>query len=249
MAAAVQQLNVRLQQQGTMATILQAERVDLARQVQSATSTTTQRQPGDVDTRMIGRTDKFDGDPMKYADRLFTLRSSFGAVDQRYQLYYTLVMTTIGSALNKCHNASEKEGLAWRQFVMDWEPKLVGLLMNVLSHRLEDVPTKSAASERLVHESQSSETFNDDTKTGVTVLEMEDMRAKAHLIRNSARIASWTQTREDILEITRTQQYTDSKPVPMQIGAHPKRKARAKKARTRKAEARARIQRTSRQRK
>ena len=55
MAAAVQQLNVRPQQQGTMATILQAERDDLAKQVQSATSTTTQRQPGDVDTRVIGR--------------------------------------------------------------------------------------------------------------------------------------------------------------------------------------------------
>ena len=195
---------------------------------------------------------------MKYTIRSFRLRSYLGAVDQRYQLepttteesstprinaalsseasclstqmYYPLVMTTIGSALNKCHSASEKEGLAWRQFVMDWEPKLVGLLMNVLSYRLEDVPTKSAASERLVHESQSSETFNDDTKTGVTVLGMEDMRAKAHLIRNSARIASWTQTREDILEITRTQQYTDSKTVPMQIGAHPKSKGKGKES-------------------
>ena len=66
MAAAVQHLNVRLQQPGTMATILQAERNDLARQVQSATSTTTQRQPGVADTKVIGRPDKFDGDPMKY---------------------------------------------------------------------------------------------------------------------------------------------------------------------------------------
>ena len=39
MTAAVQQLNVRLQQQGTMATILLAERDDPARQVQGATST------------------------------------------------------------------------------------------------------------------------------------------------------------------------------------------------------------------
>ena len=128
MAAAVQQLNVRLQQQGTMAPILQAERDDIARQVQGATSTTTQRQPGVVDSRVIGRPDKCAGDPMKYADWLFKLRPYFGAVDQRYQLepmttevsstprlnatpsseascfgtqmYYILVMTTTGSALD-----------------------------------------------------------------------------------------------------------------------------------------------------
>ena len=79
--------------------------------------------------------------------------------------------------------------------------------MNVL-------PTKLAAFERLVHKSQHSETVGDDTKTGVTVLGMEDMRVKAYLIQNSARIASWTQMREGILEITRTQQYNDSQPVP-----------------------------------
>ena len=93
--------------------------------------------------------------------------------------------------------------------------------MNVL-------PTKMAAFERLVHESQSSEIVGDDTRTGVTVLGMEDMRVKAYFIQNSARIASWTQMREEILENTRTQQYTDSNPVPMQIGAHPKSKGKGK---------------------
>ena len=168
------------------------------------------------------------------------------------QMYYILVVTTTGSALNECHKAGENEGFeAWRQFVMEWEPKLVGLLMNVLSYRhKDDIPTKLTAFERLIHESQSPEAVDDDNKTVVTVLGMEDMRAKAHLIRNSVRIASWTQVREEILEITRTQQYTDSNPVPMQIGAHPKTKARAKaKARTRRTEAWARMQRTSRPRK
>ena len=195
---------------------------------------------------------------MKYADWLFKLKSNFGAVDQRYQLesmtteasstprlnatlsceasslsiqmYQKLVMTTTGSAVDKLHNAGVNEGFeAWRQFVMEWEPKLVALLMNVLSYRhKDDIPTKLAAFERPIHESQSPEAVDDDTKTGVTVLVMEDMRVKAHPIGNSARIASWTQTREDILEITRTQQYTDSQPGPMQIGAHPKRKGKGK---------------------
>ena len=86
--------------------------------------------------------------------------------------------------------------------------EFVGLLKNM-------PPTELAAFERLVHKSQSSETVGDDTKTGVTVLGMEDMRVKAYFIQNSAaRIASWTQMREEILEITRTQQYNDCQLVP-----------------------------------
>ena len=96
---------------------------------------------------------------------------------------------------------------------MESEPKLrtryVGLLMNVLAYRFrDDIPTKPAAFERTVHdnEDQSTETV-DDIKIGVvTMLEMEDMRVKEHSIRNSVRIERWNQMREEILEITRTQQ-------------------------------------------
>ena len=100
MATAVQQLKVRLQQPGMMGKILQAERDDLAKQVQSATSTTTQRQPRVVDTRVIGRPDKFDGDPLKHAHRLFRLRSYLGAADQRYQLEPTTTEASSTPRLN-----------------------------------------------------------------------------------------------------------------------------------------------------
>ena len=84
-------------------------------------------------------------------------------------MYYILVMTTAGAALDKCHNARVNEGFeAWRQFVMEWEPKLrtryVGLLMNVLGYRFrDDIPTKLAAFERTVHEyeNQSTKTVDD----------------------------------------------------------------------------------------
>ena len=164
---------------------------------------------------------------MKYADWSFKLRLYLGAVDQRYQeelmktessstprlnanlgseesalstlMYYILLMTTAGAALDKCHNAGVNGGFeAWRQFVMEWEPKLrtryVGLLMNVLGYRFrDDIPTKLAAFERTIHdyENQSTKTVDDDIKIGVTMLGMEDMRVKEHLIRNSVRITSW----------------------------------------------------------
>ena len=91
---------------------------------------------------------------------------------------------------------------AWRQFVMEWEPKLrtryVGLLMNVLGCRFrDDIPAKLAAFERTGHdyENQITKTVDDDIKTGVTMLGMEDMRVKEHLFRNS-RITSWNQMRK-----------------------------------------------------
>ena len=62
----------------------------------------------------------------------------------------------------------------------------------------------------------------------MNALGMRDIGVKERLVWNSARIANWTQTRENILEITRTQQYTDSKPVPMQVGVRPKRKGKGK---------------------
>ena len=93
---------------------------------------------------------------------------------------------------------------------MEWEPKLrtryVGLLMNLLGYRFrDDIPTKLAAFERTVHDYEN-QTVDDDSKRGVTMLGMEDMRVKEHLIQNSVRITSWNQMREEILEITRTQQ-------------------------------------------
>ena len=144
---------------------------------------------------MIGKPDQFDGDPMKYADWSFKLRSHLGDVDQRYQEELTKTVAsstprlnanlgseesapTAGAALDKCHNASVNEGFeAWRQFVMEWEPKLrtryVGLLMNVLGYRFRDISTKLAAENRTRLRDQSTKTVEDDIKIGVTMLGME----------------------------------------------------------------------------
>ena len=225
MTMAIQQLNVQLQQfQETLATILQAARNELVKQVQNATSTTTHEEP------------------MKRADRLFKLRSYLGAVDQRNelelttteesstprlnralstQMYYILVMM---KTLDRCRNASVSEEFAGRrQFVREWEPRFVGLLRNVLScRRKDDIPTQLPVHEGLAHESQSSETVIDDIMTDVNVLRMEDGRVEACLIWESTGIASCIQVRKENLEITRTQQYIDSNLVPVQIGVQPK---------------------------
>ena len=60
------------------------------------------------------------------------------------------------------------------------------------------------------------------------MLVMEDMRVKEHLIQNSVRITSWNQMQEEILKITRTQQYIDSQPAPLQLGSNPRSKGKGK---------------------
>ena len=123
--------------QETAVTILTQERERLSQQVQTMTSTTRQRvRARVVDTRVIGKPDQFDRDPMKYADWSFKLRSYLGDADQRYQqkltttetsstprlkeselstqMYYILLMTTAGAALDKCDNAGVNEEFeAW----------------------------------------------------------------------------------------------------------------------------------------
>ena len=154
---------------------------------------------------------------MKFAGWSFKLRSYLEAVDQRCQqeltttessstprlnatlgseesvlstqMYYILVMTSAGAAWDKCHSAGVNEGFeTWRQFVMDWEPELRTTYMGLR----DDIPTKVAAFERTVHdyENLSTKTVDDDIKIGVTMQEMEDMRVKEHIIRNSVRITS-----------------------------------------------------------
>ena len=246
-----------------------------------------------VDTRVIGKPDQFDEDPMKYADWSFKLRSYLGAVDQRYQqelttteasstarlnatldsegsalstqMYHILVMTTARSRVGQVSQRQRERSVRGLEAVRDevgvpsFERGVVGLLMNVLGYRFRDEIPSWRRSRELVHdyEKQSTKTADDDIKMGVTMLGMEDVRFKEHLIRNSVRITSWNQMREEILEITRTQQYIDSQPMPMQLGANPKSKGKGKdskgkgkaKARTSRAKARARMQRTNRPRK
>ena len=97
--------------------------------------------------------------------------------------------------------------------------------MNVLEYRFRDIPTKLAAFDRTAHDENQSTKTVDDIKIGVTL--GMDMRVKEHLIRN-VRITSW-QMRE-ILEITRTQQFIDSQPMPMQLGASPKSKGKGEES-------------------
>ena len=209
-----------------------------------------------VDTRLIGKPQSYDGDPTKFPDWSFAMKSYMSALNPAYQallnveasqvpmrnasldpenaalgtqLYYVLVMLCTGSALNKCYNAGPGEGYeTWRLFVAQWAPKLasrfVGLLTQLMSFHFDgDLVYKIGLFERLCcdYESQSGKRVEDDTKVGVMLLGMQDVNVREHLVRNSNRLATWATMSAEVMEISRTQAYIDSTPMPMQIGALP----------------------------
>ena len=247
MAVAIQQLNARLQQQETEMTTLAQERVRLAQQVQSMWSTPRRRvQAGVVDTRVIGKPDQFDGDPMKYADWSFKLRSYLGAVDQRYQQELT---TTEASSTPRLHAtlSREESALSTQMYYI--------LVMTNCRSRVGQVPhgrrERRVRGLEAVRDGMGTQASDEvcgtpDERAGVPI-----QRRQSHLAggvrenrtrlreqstktidddRNSVRITSWTQMREEILEITRTQQHIECQPVPMQLGANPKSKGKGKES-------------------
>jgi hypothetical protein len=222
------------------------------------------RAKGLVDTRLIGKPQGYDGDASRFADWAFVLKAYMSALDPRYQdafteietsevpvlnatlteedvslstqLYYVLVMLCTGPALNKCYNAGVTEGFeSWRQFVLQWEPKLasrfVGLLMQLLTFQFEgDLSHKVSQFDRLIaaYETQAKKKVDDDIKVGVAIIGMRDAKVKEHLVRNAARLGTWASMSAEVIEISRTQEYLNSTPAPMQLGALPDKKAKGK---------------------
>ena len=109
------------------------------------------RQMGFVDTKLLGKPDKFDGKDTSWKDWRFVVRAYFLAampgidllldlaegtdqdienidLDQRdasisKQLYYVLVMLTKDRALDKVQSVGTGEGArAWRKMHLPWEP-------------------------------------------------------------------------------------------------------------------------------
>ena len=137
---------------------------------------------------------------------------------------------------SKCYNAGVTEGFeSWRQFVLQWEPKLasrfVGLLMQLLTFQFEgDLSHKVSQFDRLIaaYETQAKKKVDDDIKVGVAIVGMRNAKVKEHLVRNAARLSTWASMSAEVIEVSRTHEYLNSTPVPMQLGALHDKKAKGK---------------------
>ena len=152
--------------------------------------------------------------------------------DLSTKLYFALVMLCRDKAQDKMSKIPHGKGFeawAWRQFTLDYDPKIktrrVGLLMNILTTKFSgDLSQAIDKFETMTreYEQHSKKTLDDELKAGLAVVNMQDEEIQRHLIRNSHRLDTWDRMRDELLELTRTSQYINKlEPVPMEIGALP----------------------------
>ena len=173
--AMADQLQMILQRQSELEQALlgeQAARVAAQREVEDLRASVTSRASGPpglredrhfgfVDTKLLGKPDKFDGKDTSWKDWRFVTRAYFLAampgidllldlaeggdqevtnvfLDQRgasisKQLYYVLVMLTKDRALDKVQSVGTGEGVkAWREMHLQWEPRTKTRLTGML---------------------------------------------------------------------------------------------------------------------
>ena len=124
-----------------------------------------QLQKGLVDTRQLGKPEKFSGDPGSFEDWSFVFEAYMSCVDRRYialfdrvrfsdtpwsnrmmtgvecelsvQLYYTLAMLLQGRALDTCQTAGLGEGFeTYRRLVAEYKPRLASRFVGTLMQML-----------------------------------------------------------------------------------------------------------------
>ena len=146
------------------------------------------------------------------------------------QLYYVMVMLFRDAAQDKMSTIGAGEGLeAWRQAILDWDPKIrtrkVGLLIKIPTAKFSgDIPQSLDQFEHLVreYEGQAGKQFDEDLKIGIVIVNMVDTSIQQHLVKNSARLETWKALKEELLDMARTEQYLNSLPKPIELGATPK---------------------------
>ena len=210
--------------------------------------------PG-IDTRSLGKPEIFSGETAKWRDWSIVLRSYISAVDHNAvalmtraetsadpvlnvaldaassaisaQLYYVLVMTCRGTALDRVVNAGPGEGLeAWRQLQLANDPRTgtrhAGMLLELLSYSFEgDILARLEAFERDLAKYQAStgERIPAGIKIGTVVRQSPEGALRQHLIMNMDRFQTWEAFKHEIQNVKRAQAAAQSGPMPMNIDA------------------------------
>jgi len=154
------------------------------------------------------------------------------------QLYYILVMLSRDKAQDKIKKIAAGEGFeVWRNISLDYDPKVrtrrVALLIKVLTAKFGgDIGQALDQFEAMVkeYEQTSKKVVDDDLKVGVAIINMTDTDTQAHLVKNAHRLETWQAMRDELMDMTRTSEYINAQPKPMELGAIPQKgKGKGKK--------------------
>ncbi len=132
-----------------------------------------------VDTRLLGKPEKFDGS------------------DQSTQLYYMLVLLTQHRALDRVQAAGEGEGgVAWRMLHEQWEPKTrsrwTSMLLGILNGKFRgEAQADIEHLERSVRlfEKQTSYNIPDSIKAGILINGLTEETLRSHMVMHAHREA------------------------------------------------------------
>jgi hypothetical protein len=245
-----QDLAARFERAGETINQLQAEL-----QQQRAAGVPVGRPPAahGLDTRNLGKPDVFSGETSKWRDWSIVLRSYISAADHNAtallahaetsrepvrnlaldaassaissQLYYVLVMTCRGPALDRVVNSGPGEGLeAWRQLTLANDPRTgtrhAGMLLELLSFSFEgDILARLEAFERDLakYEQSTGERMPAGIKIGTVVRQSPEGALRQHLIMNMDRFQTWESFKHEIQNVKRAQAAAQSGPSPMNL--------------------------------
>ena len=205
---------------------------------------------------MLGKPDQFDGtkwrdwstvfsayaganqesmaDAMKTAARAETPQINATLIAEQVvvsrQLYYWLVQTCRGQALDIVINRGVHEGLeAWRLLNQRYEPqaqtRFAGQLMGFLSWDFSgDMLARVESFEREIslYEASSKEKISDAIRIGVVLRQLPESPLRHHMILNAERLKDWAAFREEMLNVRRAQAAAAAAagdPMPMDLGA------------------------------
>ena len=158
----IQHLIERQQQLEAALTLEQAARTALEARATATPRGEESQQRTNIDTRLLGKPDRFDGSDSSWKDWEFVTRSylmaAIGGIGQGLQtaesepnmqvqnvhlnpeqrgastqLYFALVMLTTGRALDKVQGAGAGEGFqAWRELHNYWQPRTATRFVGLL---------------------------------------------------------------------------------------------------------------------
>ena len=130
------------------------------------------------------------------------------------QLHFALTLLCRGEALSIVQNSGPGEGFqAWKRLNTRYEPnnrtRVAGALLAILRFNFQgDIQAKLELFERSINEWQhkAKETISDNLRIGILLNCLEDGSSlKEHLILNSNRFNTWTELKDEVINIRRTQ--------------------------------------------
>eukprot|EP00439_Symbiodinium_sp_Y106_P010479 s4429_g1.t1 len=165
-----------------------------------------------VDLRQLGKPETFKGEANEFSDWSFILKSYLACINHDYV-----------DLLDRA-----EQGRSYRLLWQEYSPKVASRFVGSPSVLWgtkfgQDFEGELAAFEQSLRqfESESGKQIDEEFLLGVIINGLTDQSLGDHVIRNAARLTTYSQVKAELLDIARTNRVIQQLPQPMDIGALP----------------------------